>query len=376
MQFRDLGAQYRALKTEIDEQIAQVVTSSRFILGPQVEQLEQELAAYTGRKHCVSCANGTDALILTLMAWGIGKGDAVFAPAFTFFASASCAAVRGATPVLVDIDPRTFNMCPASLEKAIEKTLAEGKLTPKVVIPVDLFGQPADLPKICEIAQRYGLKVLEDGAQGFGGEINGKRACSFGDASTTSFFPAKPLGCYGDGGAIFTDDDALDETLRSTRAQGRSPEDKYDNRAIGLNSRLDTLQAGILLPKLHAFEAHEVDDVNRVAERYTQQLDGLVVTPLVAEGFRSSWAQYTILLPTQEKRDGLQKFLKEQGIPSMIYYPRALHMQSAMKGAGYRQGDFPAAERAAQICLSLPMHPYMTDMDIDAVCAAIRSYLA
>ncbi|MEG0759294.1 MAG: DegT/DnrJ/EryC1/StrS family aminotransferase, partial [Raoultibacter sp.] len=287
MQFRDLKAQYEHLKTEIDAGIQSVIDSTGFIFGKPVIELEERLAAYVGRKHCITCANGTDALQLVLMVWGIGEGDAVFTSDFTFFASAGTVSILGATPVLADIDPRTFNIDADDLEKQIQRVLAEGKLTPKAIIPVDLFGQPADYLRILPIAERYGLKVLEDGAQGFGGSINGKMACSFGDAATTSFFPAKPLGCYGDGGAIFTDDDEMDAILRSMRAQGRSPEDKYDNRSIGMNSRLDTIQAAILLPKLKAFANYELDAVNRAAGWYTERLKDIVVTPLVKEGFYS-----------------------------------------------------------------------------------------
>ena len=268
MQFRDLHAQYEALKPEIDAGIQGVIESAGFILGKPVIELEERLASYVGRKHCVGVANGTEALQLALMAYDVGPGDAVFTSDFTYFASAGCASIIGATPVLVDIDLDTFNMSPVALEKQIQKVLVEGKLTPKFIIPVDLFGLPSNYPEIEKIAKKYGLKILEDAAQGFGGQINGKLACSFGDISATSFFPAKPLGCYGDGGAIFTDDDAIDARLRSLRASGKSPEDKYDNREIGMNSRLDTLQAAILLPKFKAFRDYEVDAVNNVAKKY------------------------------------------------------------------------------------------------------------
>ena len=319
MQFRDLKAQYRHLKADIDREMQEVIDGAGFILGKKVTELEEKLAEYVGVKHCVTCANGTDALQLVLMAWGIGEGDAVFTSDFTYFASAGTASILGATPVLVDIDPRTFNMDPDDLEKQIQRTLSEGKLSPKVIVPVDLFGQPADYERIEEIAKKYGLKILEDGAQGFGGNINGKRACSFGDAATTSFFPAKPLGCYGDGGAIFINDDEMDALLRSLRMQGRSPEDKYDNRLIGMNSRLDTLQAAVLLPKLKAFAEEELEAVNRVADWYTKRLKDVVVTPLVREGYYSSWAQYTVLLENEEQRNRLQQELKTNGIPSMVY---------------------------------------------------------
>lgn len=364
MNFRDLGEQYRVLKQEIDSQIQDVLDCSQFIFGSKVTQFEQELAEFVGVKHCISCANGTDALILPLMALNIGEGDAIFAPDFTFFATVNCAMGRGATPVLVDIDSRTFNICPDALERAIQKTIEEGELTPKMIITVDLFGQCADYTKIEKIAEKYGLLLMEDGAQGFGGEINGLKACSFGDVATTSFFPAKPLGCYGDGGAMFTNDDELAETLISMRSQGRSPEDKYDNRDIGLNSRLDSIQAAILLPKLKAFKEYEIDKVNEVANLYTKYLKDYVETPYVPEGYLSSWAQYTILLKTENERDGLQNYLKSQNIPTMIYYPRGMHQQTALKKYGFDKGEFPNTERITKTCLSLPMHPYLTDEDI------------
>ncbi|MEG1427242.1 MAG: DegT/DnrJ/EryC1/StrS family aminotransferase [Oscillospiraceae bacterium] len=282
----------------------------------------------------------------------------------------------GATPVLVDIDTQTFNIDPLALEKAIIKVLQEGTLKPKAIVPVDLFGQPADYDRICKIAEKYNLLVLEDGAQGFGGEFSGKRACSFGHAATTSFSPAKPLGCYGDGGAIFTNDSALDELLRSMRAQGRSPEDKYDNRLIGMNSRLDTLQAAILLPKLKAFASEEVERVNEAAGRYTKLLQDVVITPFVAEGARSSWAQYSILLRNKQQRDGLQAYLKQQGIPSMIYYPRGLHQQSAYAFRNLPDSDFPNTVDTAARILALPMHPYLSQEDITCVAAAVINYLA
>ena len=363
MEFRDLKKQYQVLKEEIDEGVIEVMTSGAFILGKPVGELEEKLAAYTGRKHCVAVANGTDALQLSLMAYDIGPGDAVFTSDFTYFASAGSASILGATPVLVDIDLDTFNMSAEDLERRIQAVLAEGKLKPKFVVPVDLFGLPADYTKILPVVEKYGLRVLEDAAQGFGGAIEGKRACSFGDISTTSFFPAKPLGCYGDGGAIFTDDDEIDARLRSLRAQGKSPEDKYDNREIGMNSRLDTLQAAVLLPKLKAFEDYEVDAVNRVADAYTAALKGKVVTPLVPEGFYSSWAQYTILLESRQKRDSVQKALKEKGIPTMVYYPRGLHQQAAYKWMGLSDEEFPNTVKAASCVLSLPMHPYMEEKE-------------
>lgn len=367
MQFRDLKKQYEVLKPEIDSGIQDVINSTSFILGEHVTELENQLAKYVGRKHCIGCANGTDALQLALMAWDIGPGDAVFTSDFTYFASAGAASILGATPVLVDIDLTTFNISPEALETAIQRVLQEGKLTPKVIIPVDLFGQPADYTKILPIAEKYGLKVLEDGAQGFGGRINGKLACSFGDMSTTSFFPAKPLGCYGDGGAIFTDDDDVDARLRSLRAQGKSPIDKYDNREIGINSRLDTLQAAILIPKFRAFVEYELDAVNRVADWYTERLEEKFVTPRVLDGFYSSWAQYTILLDSREERDIMQKHLKDRGIPSMVYYPRGLHQQEAYNWMNLSDEYYANTIEATNRVLSLPMHPYLTEEDVDAI---------
>lgn len=372
MQFRDLKAQYTALKPEIDQGIHEVIDSAAFILGKKVTELEIKLAQYVGRRYCVACASGTDALYLSLKAMDIGQGDAVFTSDFTYFASAGSISIVGATPVLVDIDLRTFNMSPDALERQIQKVISEGKLTPKAIIPVDLFGLPADYTKITPIAEKYGLKILEDAAQGFGGAIQGKRACSLGDIGATSFFPAKPLGCYGDGGAIFTDDAAINERLRSLRANGRSPEDKYDNREVGFNSRLDTLQAAILLPKFKAFTDHEVEDVNRAAAWYTGRLADKVVTPYVPDGFLSSWAQYTILLKSPEEREVVQKALKEHDVPSMIYYPRGIHQQGAYKEMALRDADYPNTIAAANRVLSLPIHPYLKEADVDYVTDIIR----
>ena len=375
MQFRDLKAQYQALKPEIDEAIIRVLDSSAFILGKPVAELEKKLAEYVGRKHCVSCASGTDALQLGLMAWDIGPGDAVFTSDFTYFASAGTASILGATPVLVDIDLRTFNMDPDALEKQIIRVIAEGELVPKVIVPVDLFGLPADYDNILPIAEKYGLKVLEDAAQGFGGRIRNRQAGAFGALSATSFFPAKPLGCYGDGGAIFTDDDEMDARLRSLRAQGKSPTDKYDNREIGINSRLDTIQAAILLPKLRSFADYELEAVNRVAGWYTKRLTGHVITPSVPEGFLSSWAQYTILLEDEEERNIAQAKLKELDIPSMVYYPRGLHQQEAFRWMRLDDSMYPNTAEATKRVLSLPMHPYMTEDDVDMVCKGLLEYL-
>lgn len=371
MQFRDLKKQYEALKPEIDAGIQEVINSTSFILGKPVTELENQLAEYVGRKHCIGVGNGTDALVLSLRANDVGAGDAVFVADFTYIASASCVSLVGATPVFVDIDLKTFNVSLEALEKAIERTISEGKLTPKAIIAVDLFGLPADMPAIEAIAKKYGLLVVEDAAQGFGGMINGKRACSFGDISATSFFPAKPLGCYGDGGAIFTDDDEIDQRLRSLRAGGKSPADKYDNREVGYNSRLDSIQAAILLPKFKALADYELDNVNQVAGWYTERLNSVAVTPFIPEGFYSSWAQYTIRLKNKEERDALQSELKAAGIPSMIYYPRGMHQQQVFKYMNLSEELYPNAVEATKTVLSLPMHPYLDEETVDKICAVI-----
>ena len=363
MQFIDLHAQYLQLKEDIDANIKKVLNHGKYIMGPEVLELEQQLAEYVGVKHCITCGNGTDALQMVLMAWDIKEGDAVFVPSFTFMSTAEVVSLVGATPIFTDIDLRTFNMCADSLEEQIKKTLAEGKLKPKAVIPVDLFGQPADYTKILPIAEKYGLKVLEDGAQGFGGSINGKKACSFGHAATTSFFPAKPLGCYGDGGAVFTNNDNLAELLKSIRIHGKGKE-KYDNVRIGLNTRLDTIQAAVLLPKLKAFKEYELQKRNDVAKKYTEALKEKYKTPYVPQGVESSWAQYTLLLNSEEERNELQRKLQEQGIPSMVYYPKPLHMQTCYKYLGYDENSLPNAVKASKCVLSLPMSPWISEQQI------------
>lgn len=369
MEFRDLKAQYKKLQSEIDDAVRQVMSDANFILGGQVDELEEQLAAYVGVKHCVSCANGTDALTLALMAYHVGAGDAVFVPDFTYVATAGCASIIGATPVFVDIDLQTFNIDTQSLERAIKCVITDGKLTPKVIIPVDLFGLPANYSEIMRIAKKYNLLVLEDGAQGFGGAINGKRACSFGDIATTSFFPAKPLGCYGDGGAIFTNDAEIATRLHSLKCQGASPIDKYDNREIGMNSRLDTLQAAILTVKLKAFADYELEAVNRIANGYSQLLTGCggVVTPMVPDGYYSSWAQYAVMFPSREKRAEVQNKLKENGIPTMIYYPRGLHQQTAFYSLSVPDIHLKNTIQVTERILSLPMHPYLSEKEMEMI---------
>ncbi|NVK26120.1 MAG: DegT/DnrJ/EryC1/StrS family aminotransferase [Gammaproteobacteria bacterium] len=354
MQFIDLQAQYKHLKTKINARIQTVLEHGKYIMGPEVQELEQNLAEYVGVKHCITCANGTDALTLSMMVLDIKEGDAVFCPTFTFFATAETIAYQKATPVFVDSDDETFNICPVHLEKQIEKVIAEGKMTPKAIVAVDLFGLPANYPEIERIAEKYDLKVIEDAAQGFGGEINGKRAGSFGDIATTSFFPAKPLGCYGDGGAIFTDNDEYAELLKSYRVHGKG-QDKYDNIRIGMNSRLDTLQAAILLEKLAEFPT-ELLARSKAAAKYNAELCETYQTPFVPEGYVSSWAQYTLIA---ENRDEEMAKYKAQGIPTMIYYGTCMHQQTAFKELGYSDENFPVASHLAKHVFSLPMHPYL-----------------
>tara|TARA_B110000196_G_C21141784_1_gene664233 strand:+ start:623 stop:1687 length:1065 start_codon:yes stop_codon:yes gene_type:complete len=354
MQFIDLAAQYKHLKTKIDKRIQDVLDHGKYIMGPEVQELEEKLADYVGVKHAITCANGTDALTLAMMVLDIKLGDAVFCPTFTFFATAEVIAYEGATPVFVDSDEATFNICPIDLEKRIQATIAEGKLIPKAIIAVDLFGLPANYPEIQKIADKYNLKLVEDAAQGFGGSINGKKAGSFGDIATTSFFPAKPLGCYGDGGAVFTNNDEYAELIKSYRVHGKGS-DKYDNVRIGMNSRLDTIQAAVLLEKLAEFPT-ELIARNAAAANYEKNLATTFRTPVVPEGYLSSWAQYTLV---SDERDAAMAKYKEQGIPTMIYYGTCMHQQSAFKGLEYQPGNFPTAEKLAKTVFSLPMHGYL-----------------
>lgn len=373
MLFRDLRHQYRVLKADIDKAILEVAASGAYIMGSRVTELERQLAEYAGTRYCISCASGTDALTLALKAWDIRKGDAVFVPDFTFFASAEAVSLAGATPVFVDVDGETFNIDPEDLENKIEATIRKGDLTPKVIMSVDLFGLPANYPAIRRIAGKHNLLILEDGAQGFGGSVNGKRSCSFGDISTTSFFPSKPLGCYGDGGACFTDNDEWAALIDSYRMHGKGSS-KYDNVRTGMNSRLDTIQAAILQVKLKAFDA-ELDAVNKAAAEYTARLRDIVETPAVPACFRSSWAQYTIRLKSRTERDGLHEYLKAQGIPSMIYYPIPMHRQTAYRNSVLPKTVCPVADKLCGTVLSLPIHPYISLEDIDRVCDAIKAFV-
>lgn len=374
MQFRDLKTQYQVLKDEMDQAILDVVASSAYVLGPKVKEMEQAFAEYVGVKHCIGCASGTDALLLALKAWDVKAGDAVFVPSFTFFASAEVVAIQGATPVFVDVDPETFNMDVRDLIYKIEHTVKAGQLKPKAIIAVDLFGLPADFKLISEVAKRYGLYLLEDAAQGFGGRIGDRKAGTFGDIAATSFFPAKPVGCYGDGGAVFTNNDEWVALMDSYHVHGKGS-DRYDNVRIGLNSRLDSIQAAILLVKLKAFKEHELVDVNKVAERYTEKLKGVVKTPEVPQGFYSSWAQYTIQVANKEVRSKLQEALKAEDIPTAIYYPIPMHRQTAFSYLDSKMNQCPVTDRLADTVLSLPIHPYLSEKDQDLICHTILSQL-
>ena len=373
MEFRDLKTQYKKYKNEIDLAIQEVLNNANFIGGKEIKTLEKRLAKYVGVKHCITCANGTEAMTLLMMAWDINEGDAVFVPDFTFFSTGEIVSFKGATPIFIDVDKDTFNMDAEKLEIAIKKVISEGKLTPRVIIPVDLFGLPADYEKIEKIAKKYNLKVLEDAAQGFGGSINGRKACSFGDAATTSFFPAKPLGCYGDGGAIFTDDDDVAALLNSLKVHGKG-DNKYDNVRVGINSRLDSIQAAVLNVKLTAFIDHELEDVNKLYCLYNEKLKNLVETPLIPKGYVSSFAQYTIKLKDEEERDNLKTKLKSEGIPSMIYYVKPMHKQGAFDNHLYADSDFEVTNDLCERVLSLPMHPYMTKENVNSVVEVIEKF--
>lgn len=375
MEFIDLKAQYRALKPEIDANIQSVLDAAQFIGGPYVRELEERLAAFVGRRHCVTCGNGTEALQLAFMAYGVGKGDAVFCPDVTFIASVEPACMLGATPVFCDITPDTYNLCPESLERQIQAVLAEGKLMPKLVVAVDFLGNPADFSAIAAVCGKYGLPLLEDAAQGFGASYMGKRCCAHGDIATTSFFPAKPLGCYGDGGAVFTDSDEADTLLRSLCVHGKGPGGKYDNVRVGLNSRLDNLQAAVLLPKLKALRDYELDVRQTVAGRYNAAFAGKFVTPFVAEGCVSSYAQYALLAADRAQRDRILAHLTEKKIPNMIYYPTPQHALPVFRDAPAYGEEFKNASAYCAWTFSLPMHPYLTEAEQQTVIGAVLEAL-
>jgi dTDP-4-amino-4,6-dideoxygalactose transaminase len=377
--FIDLQAQRIRLGQPLEDAILKVVRSGAYIMGPEIAELEQALSAFAGAPHVLSCGSGTEALVLPLMAWGVGPGDAVFCPSFTFAATAEAMPLVGASPVFVDIDPATYNMDPASLEAAIEAVKAKGELKPKAVIAVDLFGQPADYPKIAEIARRHGLKLIADSAQGFGCTLDGEHPIHWADVATTSFFPAKPLGAYGDAGAVLCKDARLHDLLVSLRVHGQAVKSdlegqvfehdpKYLNVRIGMNGRMDTLQAAVLLQKLTIFE-DEIAARNRVADRYAQSLAGVVRTPGVIEGGRSVWAQYTV---ETEGRDALAAALRDRGVPTAVYYPIPIHKQQVYSAYPTAPGGLPVTEAKAGVVISLPMHPYLSEADQDLVVGAIR----
>lgn len=370
MEFRDLKKQYQLHKEQIDAAIQKVVDATHFIIGPQVISLEKELAQYTGTKHCIACGNGTDALQLALMTWEIGEGDAVFVPDFTFFSSGEVVPLTGATPVFVDIEKDTYNISADSLKSAIEYVIQNTDLRPRVIVAVDLFGRPADYQAIRQIAQQYGLLILEDGAQGFGGMADGRKACSFGDISTTSFFPSKPLGCYGDGGAVFTDNDEWADRLASLRVHGKGG-DKYDNVRIGMNSRLDTIQAAVLLQKL-SFLEEELKICGQVAEKYSERLQNFVIIPAELGSMRSAWAQYTICLKDTNERERVIAQMKADGIPSAVYYKKPMHRQKAFAGNLIQAVSCENTEDVCARCLSLPFHPYLQEAEIEAVCESLK----
>jgi dTDP-4-amino-4,6-dideoxygalactose transaminase len=367
--FIDLAAQRRRLGKSVDEAVSRVLAHCQFINGPEVAELEAALAAFSGAKHVVTCASGTDALLMVLMARGVGRGDAVLCPSFTFCATGEAVALTGATPVFVDVDEATFNMDVNSLKRGIATARKFG-LKPRAVIPVDLFGQSADHDAIGEIAKAEGLFVLDDAAQAFGASYKGRRLGSFGLATATSFFPAKPLGCFGDGGAIFTDDAELAATLRSVRVHGQGS-DKYDNVRLGLTGRLDTVQAAVLLEKLKIFE-DEIAARDKVAERYGRGLGNVVTVPRLAGGCTSVWAQYTIRLPKGCDRESFAATLKAQGIPTAIYYPKSMHQQTAYRDFPVADGGLPASEGLSSDVISLPMHAYLDEPTQERIIQAVR----
>ena len=371
MQFIDLAAQRARISDKIDAAVSKVIREGKYILGPEVAEFERRLADYVGVKHVVACANGTDALLIPLFALGIGRGDAVFCPSFTFAATAEVVALAGAEPVFVDIDADTYNMDTAQLKAAIAAVRAEGRLTPKAIIPVDLFGLSADYDAIEAIARDEGLAVIEDAAQAIGGSRQGKMCGAFGIVGSTSFYPAKPLGCYGDGGAMFTNDDELAEKLRSIAFHGKG-ESQYDNVRVGLNSRLDTIQAAILIEKLAILE-DEMQSRQRVAQRYEDGLAGVVKTAVIDNQSRSAFAQYAI---ESDDRDALKARLQENGIPSVIYYVKPLHQQVAYKHYPVAPGGLPVSEALPSRILCLPMHPYLSVEDQDRIVGVIRDFHA
>ncbi len=383
MQFIDLQAQQERIRDKIEDGIRKILSHGQYVMGPEIRELEKRLAAYVGAWHALGCSSGADALLLALMAYGVGPGDAVFTTPFTFIATAEVVSLLGAVPVFVDIDPKTYNIDPELLSKAIRAVKADdpsahtlpahsGKLTPRAVIPVDLFGLTADYDRIESVARENGLFVVEDAAQSFGAVSNGRKACSFGDIACTSFFPAKPLGCYGDGGMCFTNDDKLAAVMDSLRVHGKG-EDKYDNIRIGINGRLDTIQAAVLLAKFDIFP-DELKKRDEVAKRYTELFSKIpgITTPFVPKGMVSAWAQYSLLAGDAGGRDAIMAKLKTAGIPTAIYYPKPLHLQTAFSYLGYKPGAFPVSEDCARRIFSVPMHPYLKAADQKRIAEAVK----
>jgi dTDP-4-amino-4,6-dideoxygalactose transaminase len=362
VQFIDLHAQQKLIREKIEKRISKVLDHGRYINGPEIEELEESLSAYVGVDFAVGVGSGTDALLISLMAQGVGLNDAVFTSVFTFIATAEVIKLAGAVPVFVDIDPETYNIDPKKLGAAVESVQKAGRLNPKGIIPVDLFGQPADYEPINTLAETYGLFVLEDAAQSFGASSNGEKTCALSSLAATSFFPAKPLGCYGDGGMVFTHDEKIREILTSIRVHGQGS-NKYDNIRVGINGRMDTLQAAVLLCKFEIFEK-EMELRQKVASRYSSALREQYTVPHVKEKNVSSWAQYSLLHPERARKI---QHLKEKGIPSAVYYPKPLHQQAAFKDLGYHAGDFPVAERIADDIFSIPMHPYLPTDEQDYI---------
>ena len=371
MQFIDLKKQQERIRSGLEKSYLKILDHGKYIMGPEIKELEKKLADYTGAKHCVSCANGTDALFMAMMVYGIGLNDAVFTTAFSFFATAETVMLTGATPVFVDIEKDTFNINTELLEKAIIKTIGEKKLTPRAIIPVDLFGVSCDYRQIRRIAKKYDLKIIEDGAQAFGGKYFDENVCNLGDISITSFFPAKPLGCYGDGGAVFTNDDDVADVLTSIRVHGKGT-DKYDNIRVGLNARLDTVQAGVLLEKLKIFD-DELMTKDIIANKYNNFLKKYVDVPVVSDGYMSGYAQYTIMVRGCE-RDELKDHLNDCGIPTAIYYTSPIPMLKALDGYGNREEDFPVAVDCSKKVLSLPFHAYLSGDEIKQIFDAFDSF--
>lgn len=367
--FVDLKSQYKAHKQAIDAAIQAVLDHGQYVMGPEIIELESQLAEYAGVEHAITCGSGTQALVMPLMTFDLRRSDAVFTPSYSFVASAETVSLAGGTPVLVDVDPATFNLSPDSLRAAIEKTMEGGTLSPRGIIPVDLFGLPADYDAINQIATEYGLFVLEDAAQAFGASYNGKRTGSLTHVASTSFFPAKPLGCYGDGGAIFTDDQKLAEKLISIRVHGQG-ENQYDNVRIGLNARMDTIQAAILLQKMSFYE-DELALRAQFAERYTSRLTTGIKTQKIPTGCTSIWAQYSVL---SENRDAMRAALDDLGIPTQVYYPTPLHRSPAYQQPGRNARNFPVSDKLASQMFSLPMHPYLEDQLVDQICDTINEY--